>query len=127
MNSPPNLEPEPALPAHLSTNYTLTSGSPNARERQKLATSIASSSRGQANDSSRPLQTNGHSSKSTAKASGEDFGIVEISASRDPRDEPAFKALRTASRPASPYTLNPPIDFDGLSWPSESTEAAYRC
>ncbi|EFR01190.1 GTP cyclohydrolase I [Nannizzia gypsea CBS 118893] len=25
------------------------------------------------------------------------------------------------SRPASPYTLNPPIDFDGLSWPSLGT------
>ncbi|KAK9494140.1 hypothetical protein V1508DRAFT_413800 [Lipomyces doorenjongii] len=25
------------------------------------------------------------------------------------------------SRPASPYTLNPPIDFDGLSWPSIGT------
>ncbi|KAK9458597.1 GTP cyclohydrolase [Lipomyces oligophaga] len=25
------------------------------------------------------------------------------------------------SRPASPYTLNPPIDFDGLSWPSVGT------
>ena len=23
------------------------------------------------------------------------------------------------SRPASPYTLHPPIDFDGLSWPSK--------
>jgi len=22
------------------------------------------------------------------------------------------------SRPATPYTLNPPVDFDGLSWPS---------
>ena len=40
---------------------------------------------------------------------------------RDPRDDIAFSAI---VRPASPYTLNPPIDFDGLSWPSESTE---RC
>ncbi|KAK7203359.1 GTP cyclohydrolase I [Myxozyma melibiosi] len=27
------------------------------------------------------------------------------------------------SRPASPYTLNPPIDFDGLSWPSIGTRS----
>ncbi|EFE39368.1 GTP cyclohydrolase I, putative [Trichophyton verrucosum HKI 0517] len=26
------------------------------------------------------------------------------------------------SRPASPYTLNPPIDFDGLSWPNPERE-----
>jgi hypothetical protein len=24
------------------------------------------------------------------------------------------------SRPNTPYTMNPPVDFDGLSWPSES-------
>lgn len=29
----------------------------------------------------------------------------------------------TATRPASPYTQNPPIDFDGLSWPSTGTRA----
>ncbi|KAK9313034.1 hypothetical protein V1522DRAFT_412089 [Lipomyces starkeyi] len=30
-------------------------------------------------------------------------------------------AAAKISRPASPYTLNPPIDFDGLSWPSVGT------
>lgn len=35
---------------------------------------------------------------------------------RDPRDHTAPTPV--VSRPASPYTLNPPIDFDGLSWPS---------
>lgn len=35
---------------------------------------------------------------------------------RDPRDH---ATTPVPSRPASPYTLNPPIDFDGLSWPSE--------
>jgi GTP cyclohydrolase I len=35
---------------------------------------------------------------------------------RDPRDQ-AAAITPTVSRPASPYTLNPPIDFDGLSWP----------
>ncbi|KAI9828421.1 MAG: GTP cyclohydrolase I [Thelocarpon impressellum] len=42
-------------------------------------------------------------------------------AARDPRDEARPLASATASRPASPYTLNPPIDFDGLSWPSLGT------
>ena len=38
---------------------------------------------------------------------------------RDPRDEPSPRGSANTSRPASPYTLNPTIDFDGLSWPSE--------
>ncbi|KAI9676416.1 MAG: GTP cyclohydrolase 1 [Caeruleum heppii] len=42
-------------------------------------------------------------------------------AARDPRDEVPPTTLGTLSRPASPYTLNPPIDFDGLSWPSLGT------
>ena len=29
----------------------------------------------------------------------------------------------SASRPDSPYTLNPPIDYDGLSWPSVGAKA----
>ncbi|GMF04791.1 unnamed protein product [[Candida] boidinii] len=37
-----------------------------------------------------------------------------------PSKEPYYKKLGTPlnTRPASPYTLNPPIDSDGLSWPS---------
>ncbi|KAJ5775178.1 uncharacterized protein N7511_000189 [Penicillium nucicola] len=41
---------------------------------------------------------------------------------RDPRDEGGpLTPPATASRPASPYTMNPPIDFDGLSWPCPGT------
>ncbi|KAK2736880.1 GTP cyclohydrolase 1 [Onygenales sp. PD_40] len=41
---------------------------------------------------------------------------------RDPRDHTGpLTPPSTVSRPASPYTLNPPIDFDGLSWPSVGT------
>lgn len=40
---------------------------------------------------------------------------------RDPRDEAGtLTPPVTASRPASPYTLAPAVDFDGLSWPCES-------
>lgn len=38
-----------------------------------------------------------------------------------PSKEPWYKKLSGVplnTRPASPYTLNPPIDSDGLSWPS---------
>ncbi|CAD6572590.1 MAG: NADH pyrophosphatase [Alectoria sarmentosa] len=45
---------------------------------------------------------------------------IDVSA-RDPRDEAPSLKTPTISRPASPYTQNPPIDFDGLSWPSLGT------
>ena len=42
---------------------------------------------------------------------------------RDPRDEaPMSPTLSTNSRPASPFTANPTVDFDGLSWPSMGTK-----
>lgn len=41
---------------------------------------------------------------------------LEVDA-RDPRDEAHASVIN--SRQASPYTLNPPVDFDGLSWPSK--------
>lgn len=55
-----------------------------------------------------------------ANKNAQDHEVNLSVAARDPRDEaiPATPPA-TVSRPASPYTLNPPIDFDGLSWPSE--------
>lgn len=38
---------------------------------------------------------------------------------RDPRDEASPPTPPTTSRSISPYTQNPTVDFDGLSWPSE--------
>ncbi|TID23121.1 GTP cyclohydrolase I [Venturia nashicola] len=40
---------------------------------------------------------------------------------RDPRDEPGPSSVTPPSRPESPFTQNPTIDFDGLSWPSTGT------
>lgn len=45
---------------------------------------------------------------------------------RDPRDK-AVAITPTASRPASPYTMNPPIDFDGLSWPCRCSIFIFLC
>lgn len=42
---------------------------------------------------------------------------------RDGRDEAPPTPPISATRPASPYTVNPPIDFDGLSWPCPGTRA----
>ena len=48
---------------------------------------------------------------------------VEQEPARDPRDEvPLTPPLGTSSRPASPFTANPTVDFDGLSWPSMGTK-----
>ena len=51
---------------------------------------------------------------------GGENGAEELQSlpARDPRDEAPITPPATSSRPASPYTLQPPIDYDGLSWPS---------
>lgn len=41
---------------------------------------------------------------------------------RDPRDEPGPSSITSPSRPESPFTQNPTIDFDGLSWPSNTLQ-----
>ncbi|KAG8628297.1 hypothetical protein KVT40_004170 [Elsinoe batatas] len=47
---------------------------------------------------------------------------VEEEAARDPRDTAAPPTPpATSSRSISPYTHNPTVDFDGLSWPSTGT------
>ncbi|KAI5780352.1 GTP cyclohydrolase I [Peziza echinospora] len=52
-----------------------------------------------------------------------------LDTAQQPRFNPAQRQLASHptspshSRPESPYTLNPPIDYDGLSWPSVGTRA----
>lgn len=46
---------------------------------------------------------------------------LEQEPARDIRDDAPPTPPASATRPASPYTLNPPIDFDGLSWPCIGT------
>ncbi|KAL9059432.1 MAG: hypothetical protein Q9206_001481 [Seirophora lacunosa] len=60
-------------------------------------------------------ETDGDSHPKDVPATASD---LEVEA-RDPRDEARMPAAH--SRPASPYTTNPPVDFDGLSWPSLGT------
>lgn len=42
---------------------------------------------------------------------------IDEAPARDPRDE-AHTPTPSTSRPESPFTQYPTIDFDGLSWPS---------
>ena len=133
MDSPPfALKPKAALPSHLSNgiNHVSHGSSPlartsvNAKERDRLTASIRSS-----NTRRQPIdldtisgpQTNGHGPYDTEGIDEEPGSPTNLDVeARDPRDEAPHPAPPATSRPASPYTLNPPIDFDGLSWPSES-------
>lgn len=112
MNSPPLPGPKPkALPSYLVNGTSPLHGSQRARERENLSSSIRS--------------TYGRKTAVDLSDAGNNrpHGHVSLTEpARDGRDEhPPASPPVTVSRPASPYTLNPPIDFDGLSWPSIGT------
>ena len=118
MNSPPLVpKSKSSLPTRLLNGGSPLHSSAGAKERQRLAASIDSS-----NSERQPINLyslNGTEPKLTnVSHSVLQSDISE--AARDPRDEAPQPRIPTVSRPASPYTLNPPIDFDGLSWPSKS-------
>jgi hypothetical protein len=127
MDSPPIPGPKPksALPAYLLNGGLRFPTSTRARERENLTSSIQSSYGRRASVNLTEEQSSAASRPWADKQ--EDLpitnGVHQVSlkeAARDPRDEaePPTPPV-SASRPASPYTLNPPIDFDGLSWPSK--------
>lgn len=131
MNSPP-LRPKPksVLPSRLINGNSSLNTSDGAKERQRLFASIESSSFERQPidlDSAQEREPNGNEayvSKPNRQYPQPPISHTHLSeAARDPRDEAPLSALATSSRPASPYTLSPPIDFDGLSWPSLGTRA----
>lgn len=114
-----------SLPHYLLNGTSHQHASVSSKERQKLIASIESSSNDRkAIDLEAPqLQP---------QIGGDDSHLNKIIPAgrpkvpsrlsekpRDPRDEKEQAHTPSTSRPASPYTLNPPIDFDGLSWPSK--------
>ena len=137
MNSPHySLTHRAAVPSYLMNGKTHTahSSSPlrpstrtsvNAEEREKLTASILSSNARRQPvdlDSLESSKVNGHEPYPSDVLGKDSVAPTKIDVSaRDPRDEAPSPTTATVSRPHSPYTLNPPIDFDGLSWPSEST------
>lgn len=127
MDSPPlGPKPKSALPSYLINGSSPLHTSPHTKERESLAASInASSGRRQLVDLDGPQHptSNGdvaslHHAVKPRPARPADYSHL-TEAARDPRDEAPPPTTPSSSRPASPYTLNPPIDFDGLSWPSE--------
>ena len=138
-HQPPPIAPKPkaALPSYLTNGngYPTHKSSPlgsssqrtsiGAKEKERLTASIHSS-----NHRREPIQLKDLSDTlpepHTAPQDERDPPDatpppVDIAA-RDPSDSTTV-APTVAPRPASPYTLNPPVDFDGLSWPSVGTRA----
>ncbi|GAD93552.1 hypothetical protein PVAR5_2164 [Paecilomyces variotii No. 5] len=133
--SSPPLGPKPrsALPSYLINGSSPLSGSTtsrDSRERENLNSSIRSSFHPQVPVEFESSSTESMSSSHNASNAGEVAAPHSLETARpslrdparDPRDE-AAPLTPTTSRPASPYTLNPPIDFDGLSWPCPGTRA----
>lgn len=135
MDSPP-FPPKPitAQPSYLMNGkaHTAHSSSPlrfsartsvNTEERERLTASILSSNARRQPidlDTSGSPKVNGHGQYHPELFDKDSAAPTDIDVSaKDPRDEAPPLKIPTVSRPASPYTLNAPIDFDGLSWPSE--------
>ena len=97
----------------------------NAKERDSLTASIKSSHARRLPidfDAGDEHHTNGYASDEEAIVDEADTHqhALDVTA-RDSRDEVPPPPARRKSRPDKPYTLNTPIDFDGLSWPSKPT------
>ncbi|OCT52691.1 GTP cyclohydrolase 1 [Cladophialophora carrionii] len=142
--APPPLKPKPrsAVPSYLLNGSSpLKSSQPTktrAQERENLHTSIQSTyGRRKTIDLTAEAQT---TQQGTMPAGTSWLGLENTAKqqereqhdskrpsqlhtpARDERDEaPPTPPASTLSRPASPYTQNPAIDFDGLSWPCIGT------
>ena len=133
--SSPPIAPKPnALPSYLTNGGSPLQNSLNLRdstERESLHASIKSSS----GPRRYPIDLDPPAAQGKEERNGVKFDPMESKIeknkkeegleqehARDPRDEaPLTPPLGSYSRPASPFTANPTVDFDGLSWPSLGT------
>lgn len=120
ISSPPPLGPKPrsALPSHVLHESSPLHMSTSARERDSLNSSIRTSFM-----SRTPIDLESPGDGTPVNPARDSNATrPNITDPRDPRDQGApLTPPSTVSRPASPYTLSPPIDFDGLSWPCPGT------
>ncbi|KAJ9639857.1 GTP cyclohydrolase 1 [Coniosporium apollinis] len=127
--------PKSAVPSHLlngSSPLNPVHENRNRKERENLFASIQSSNgprrepidldgpNGFYSDHKPPKSEANTNARHGARRSIENLDEVHA---RDPRDEAAPPTPLATSRPASPFTQYPTIDFDGLSWPSLGTLA----
>ncbi|KAL1645688.1 GTP cyclohydrolase I [Diplodia intermedia] len=120
---PSHQKPLSAIPPHV-VNGSATTETRDQRERENLYASIQSSA-----SARQPIELahpNGTYSKpqthrmDVARGKAHMLNGLEEHA-RDPRDEASPPTPLATSRPQSPFTQHPTIDFDGLSWPSLGT------
>jgi len=129
MDSPPPLAPNPksALPSHLTNGTSPLHISREVRdqkERDNLRASIkVSNTRRHVVDLDDP---NNYFPKKSSPETQDSRGAkasrrtINEEHARDPRDE-ASPPTPSTTRPSSPFTQHPTIDFDGLSWPSTAS------
>ncbi|KIX98568.1 uncharacterized protein Z520_05869 [Fonsecaea multimorphosa CBS 102226] len=139
VSSPAPLHPKPrsAVPSYLLNGSSPLQRSQTtttrAQERENLASSIKATygrrktidftAEGQtASQATMPSGTSWLGLENTQKDNDSKRPTPLHTPARDERDEaPPTPPASTVSRPASPYTQHPPIDFDGLSWPCIGT------
>lgn len=126
MDSPPS-KPKPAIPSHLPNGHSplaSTEARTEARdkkERDSLYAAIQTSNRGrQIVNFDGP---NGYFPKTSTSANVNGKGAADehkmASSEDDVDDHVPIRTPLATSRAHSPYTHQPTVDFDGLSWPSE--------
>jgi GTP cyclohydrolase I len=131
-SSPLDPNPKSILSSRITNGTSLLRISQEVRdqkERDNLRASIkVSNTRRHVVDLDDP---NGYLPKKPSQESQDSHGVktsrraIDEGHARDPRDE-ASPPTPSTTRPSSPFTQHPTIDFDGLSWPSKtSTVYAY--
>ncbi|KAF2421061.1 putative GTP cyclohydrolase I [Tothia fuscella] len=137
MDSPPlNPKPKSSIPSYLTNTsplspLSISQEARDKRERDKLYASIESSNTVRhpvdldaPNNSSSYFGNKKHT-PTKPFMNGHAYhpeNLLSEEHARDARDE-APEPISGASRPESPFTANPTIDFDGLSWPSVGTRS----
>jgi GTP cyclohydrolase IA len=111
--SPLAPKPKSAVPSYLLSGTSQSSPS-RKRERENLTSSIKSTYGRRLLAVPEDAQEGPSVKRPKEHGTSEGETLLRQPA-RDPRDE---APITPTSRPASPYTLQPPIDYDGLSWPS---------
>jgi len=119
------LSPRPKpIPSHLTNGTSplhVSQEARDARERENAFASIKSSMGPRKTPIDLGDPELSEPSPSQAKRPLKIANLEEENA-RDPRDEPTPHTPPAAhSRSISPFTKNPTVDFDGLSWPSTGT------
>ena len=127
MSSESPLAPKPksAVPSYLLNGTSQSSRPSRKRERENLTSSIKSTygrrlaanlENAEENPSVKRLKEHVTGENDSGTNGDKEDGKENLlrMPARHPRDE----APITTSRPAGPYTLQPPVDYDGLSWPS---------